>query len=74
MNIMQAWRIWIYYRLSRDDDKEMNSLKNQRQILMDYIEKNGYQFAGESFDDNVSGMTFERNGIEEIYQALRSIK
>ena len=47
MNIMQAWRIWIYYRLSRDDDKEMNSLKNQRQILMDYIEKNGYQFAGE---------------------------
>ena len=69
MNIMQAWRIWIYYRLSRDDDKEMNSLKNQRQILMDYIEKNGYQFAGESFDDNVSGMTFERNGIEEIYQA-----
>ena len=48
MNIMQAWRIWIYYRLSRDDDKEMNSLKNQRQILMDYIEKNGHQFVGES--------------------------
>ena len=69
MNIIKAWRIWIYYRLSRDDDKEMNSLKNQRQILMDYIEKNGHQFAGESFDDNVSGMTFERNGIEEIYQA-----
>ncbi len=69
MNIMQAWRIWIYYRLSRDDDKEMNSLKNQRQILMDYIEKNGHKFVGESFDDNVSGMTFERNGIEEIYQA-----
>ena len=69
MNTIQAWRIWIYYRLSRDDDKEMNSLKNQRQILMDYIERNGHQFAGESFDDNVSGMTFERNGIEEIYRA-----
>ena len=36
---------------------------------MDYIERNGHQFAGESFDDNVSGMTFERNGIEEIYRA-----
>ena len=30
MNIMQAWRIWIYYRLSRDDDKEMNSLKKPK--------------------------------------------
>ena len=50
MNTIQAWRIWIYYRLSRDDDKEMNSLKNQRQILMDYIERNGHQFAGESLD------------------------
>ena len=61
MNIMQAWRIWIYYRLSRDDDKEMNSLKNQRQILMDYIEKNGYQFAGESFDDD-GNVTLAHNG------------
>lgn len=74
MNTIQAWRIWIYYRLSRDDDKEMNSLKNQKQILMDYIERNGHQFAGESFDDNVSGMTFERNGIEEIYQAAAEHK
>lgn len=24
MNTIQAWRIWIYYRLSRDDGKEMN--------------------------------------------------
>ena len=74
MNTIQAWRIWIYYRLSRDDDKEMNSLKNQRQILMDYIERNGHLFAGESFDDNVSGMTFEREGIEKIYEAAAEHK
>ena len=74
MNIMQAWRIWIYYRLSRDEDKEMNSLKNQRRILMDYIEREGHIFVGESYDDNVSGMTFERNGIEEIYQAAAEHK
>ena len=74
MNKTVQWRIWIYYRLSRDDDKEMNSLKNQKQILMDYIERNGYQFAGESFDDNVSGMTFVREGIEEIYKAAAERK
>lgn len=49
-------------------DKEINSLTNQRQILIDYIEKNGHPFARESFYDNVSGMTFDRDRIEEISQ------
>lgn len=54
---------WLYYRLSRDEDAEMNSLQNQRQILADYAEQNDYDTVGESFDDNVSGMTFNRKGI-----------
>ena len=72
MNIIQAWRVWIYYRLSRDDDTEMNSLKNQRRILIDYVEEHGYELVGESYDDNVSGMTFERDGIEKIYEAAEN--
>ena len=67
-------RAWIYYRLSRDDDKEMNSLKNQRRILIDYVEEKDYELVGESYDDNVSGMTFERDGIEEIYDAASEHK
>lgn len=51
-------RAWLYYRLSRDEDEEMNSLQNQRQILVEYAEQNGYEIIGESFDDNVSVMTF----------------
>ena len=51
-------RAWLYYRLSRDEDQEMNSLHNQRQILVDYAEQHGYEIVGESFDDNVTGMTF----------------
>ena len=31
-------RAWLYYRLSRDEDEEMNSLQNQRQILVDYAD------------------------------------
>ena len=46
-------KAWLYYRLSRDEDAEMNSLQNQRQILVDYAEQNGYEITGESFDDNV---------------------
>lgn len=63
-------KAWLYYRLSRDEDEEMNSLQNQRQILIDYAEQNGYEIVGESFDDNVSGMTFNRKGLGELEIAV----
>ena len=59
-------RVWLYARLSRDDDDEMNSLNNQRKIVREFANKQGYEVVGESFDDNVSGMTFDRDGIREI--------
>ncbi len=67
-------KAWLYYRLSRDEDEEMNSLQNQRQILVDYAEQNGYDIVGESFDDNVSGMTFERKGLHELELAVEEGK
>ena len=63
-------KAWLYYRLSRDEDEEMNSLYNQRQILVDYAEQQGYEIVGESSDDNVSGMTFERKGLAELENAV----
>ncbi len=67
-------RAWLYYRLSRDEDEEMNSLQNQLQILVDYAEQNGYEIVGESFDDNVSGMTFNRKGLGELEIAVDDSK
>ena len=63
-------KAWLYYRLSRDEDEEMNSLQNQRQILIDYAEQNWHEIVGESFDDNVSGMTFNRKGLGELENAV----
>ena len=63
-------KAWLYYRLSRDEDQEMNSLQNQRQILVDYAEQNGHEIVGESFDDNVSGMTFNRKGLGLLENSL----
>ena len=63
-------RVWLYYRLSRDEDAKLNSLNNQRDILMEYAHNNGYEIVGESFDDNVSGMHFNRDGISEIRDAV----
>ena len=58
-------KVWLYYRLSRDEDEELNSLNNQRKIIYNFAVSNGYEVVGESFDDNVSGMHFNREGIDQ---------
>ena len=67
-------RVWLYSRLSRDEDAELNSLTNQQNILREYALKNGYEVVGESADDNISGMHFNREGINQIYQAVEEKK
>ena len=63
-------KAWLYYRLSRDEDEELNSLMNQRKIIYDYAVSQGHEIVGESFDDNVSGMHFNREGINKIYEVM----
>ena len=63
-------KVWLYYRLSRDEDDELNSLTNQRKIIYGYAVSNGHEVVGESFDDNISGMHFNRPGIDKIYEAV----
>lgn len=63
-------KVWLYYRLSRDEDAELNSLTNQRNILVEYAKANNHEIVGESYDDNVSGMHFNREGINKIYEEI----
>ena len=66
---MTAKRAWLYYRLSNDDDPERNSLQNQRAICREFAVNRGLTIVGESFDDNVSGMTFSRPGLRRLSEA-----
>lgn len=59
-------RVWLYYRLSNDDDLEQNSLTNQRNICQVFADAQGHDIVGESSDDNVSGMKFNRRGLDEL--------
>ncbi len=68
----EIMRVWLYARLSRDEDDELNSLTNQQNIIREYSEKNNYTVVGESFDDNVSGMHFNREGINKIYEVVEN--
>ena len=67
-------KVWLYYRLSRDEDEELNSLNNQRKIIYNFAISNGHEVVGESFDDNVSGMHFNREGIDKIYEVVEAGK
>ena len=66
--------IWLYARLSNDDDREMNSLLNQREICQAFAEQHGYIIVGQSFDDNISGMSFDRRGLDELMVAVDADK
>ena len=63
-------RAWIYGRLSNDDDREMDSLSNQMEIGRSYADQKGIKVIGESFDDNVSGMRFDRRGLNQCTEAV----
>lgn len=65
-------KVWLYYRLSRDEDEKLNFLNNQRKIIYIYAVVNGYEVVGESFDDNVSGMHFNRPGIGRLYEVVEA--
>ena len=67
-------RVWLYARLSNDDDREMNSLRNQREICQAFAEQHGYAIVGQSFDDNISGMSFDRRGLDELTAAVDADK
>ncbi len=56
------------------DDKESNSIQNQRTILMDYARQHGYLHPKFFYDDGVSGTTFDRPGFKEMEELIEAGK
>ena len=67
-------RVWLYARLSNDDDPAQNSLQNQQEICRAFAEKKGWSIAGSSADDNISGMNFSRRGLDILTAAVQAKK
>ena len=64
-------RVWLYARLSNDDDPAQNSLQNQQEICRTFAEKKDWTIAGSSADDNISGMNFSRCGLDTLTAAVQ---
>lgn len=63
----------LYCRLSVDDEKkdaESNSITNQKQILLDYCQKQGFTNTMFFVDDGISGTSFERGGFQQMQKMV----
>ena len=62
--------VGMYVRLSRDDERagESLSIENQKAILSEYIEKQGWTLHDVYVDDGISGTTFERPGVKRLLE------
>ncbi len=60
--------VGMYVRLSRDDERQGESLsiENQKAILSEYIEQQGWTLYDIYVDDGISGTTFERPGVKRL--------
>lgn len=67
----------LYCRLSVDDEKkdaESNSITNQKQILLDYCQKQGFTNTMFFVDDGISGTSFERGGFQQMQKMVEKGK
>ncbi len=64
----------LYSRLSREDEQsgESNSIHNQKTLLKDYAESKGFHHNRFFVDDGISGVTFERQGFQEMLGMIES--
>lgn len=68
------YKVGIYLRLSRDDERQGESLsiENQRRVLTNYVKEQGWTIYDEYVDDGISGVTFERPGVKRLLEDAKA--
>ena len=66
----------LYCRLSQEDMQagESESIQNQKQILLDYCQKQGFTNTMFFVDDGISGTSFERGGFQQMQKMVEEGK
>lgn len=79
LDIPSNYYAGIYIRLSQEDkdkdkkyESDSESILNQRTMLKNYVEKNGFTFIDEYVDDGYSGTNFERPGFEKLIHDIET--
>lgn len=76
--IERTYQVGIYIRLSREDgdDRESESVENQRDIINKYIEERKEEliYTKEYVDDGYTGTNFERPSFQKMIQDIEKRK
>jgi site-specific DNA recombinase len=70
-DILAELLVYGYVRLSRDEDIEKDSLENQKNILKEFAFKQGFKITHIFEDDNVSGYSFDRDGLNSLLELIK---
>jgi DNA invertase Pin-like site-specific DNA recombinase len=74
-NLPETWNAFGYTRVSKDDkDKnESNSIKNQRDLILDFAAKNpDIHIDNIVADDGATGANFDRNAFKDMIRHIES--
>lgn len=67
-------RAYGYVRISRDEDGKKESIDTQRRLVIDFAKDHGMELSDVFDDNNISGYTFEREGLSRLKQLIEAGK
>ena len=72
----KIYNVGLYIRLSREDDKtlESESIKNQKSLLLQYVNDNHLNLYDIYIDDGYSGTNFDRLDFNRLISDIESGK
>ena len=71
----RIYKVGIYIRLSREDgdDRESESVENQRDIITEYVrERENFAIVDEYIDDGYTGTNFDRPSFKRLIEDIES--
>lgn len=70
----ETTRVGIYARLSRDDERfgESMSIENQKLMLIDYCDRQGWEIIDVYADDGFTGLTFDRPEMQRLIEDAKN--
>lgn len=71
----RIYKVGIYIRLSREDgdDRESESVENQRDIISEYVrERENFAIVDEYIDDGYTGTNFDRPSFKRLIEDIES--
>ena len=74
--ITKDYKVAIYIRLSREDEKqgESESITNQREFLKSWVREQGYEISDIYVDDGFSGTNFNRPSFQRMLNDIETGK